>query len=138
MRGADSARLHVMSDVPASDALAAVHELLQEAWAAHPDVDQLDRDLLATAIAEVAANIVTFARSEDGVSLVIDVRDDAIEATFSDHGVEVPASLVEGAEMPDELAEEGRGLAMAKAALDEFSYTRDGDVNRWHLLRRRS
>ena len=138
MPSGESARLHVMSDVPASDALDAIHELLDEAWAAHPDVDQLDRDLLATAIAEVAANIVTFARSESGVSLVIDVRDDVIAATFSDRGVEVPAGLVDGASMPDELAEEGRGLAMAKAALDEFSYTRDGDVNRWHLLRRRS
>ena len=35
--------------------------------------------------------------------------------------------------MPDELAESGRGLALAMAAVDDLSYEREGGRNLWRL-----
>lgn len=41
-------------------------------------------------------------------------------------------------ELPDDLAESGRGLWLAHATLDELDYLRSGDRNTWRLVRRRS
>jgi serine/threonine-protein kinase RsbW len=38
--------------------------------------------------------------------------------------------------MPVEMAEQGRGLALAVAVLDELSFQRDSTMNRWTLVRR--
>ncbi len=32
--------------------------------------------------------------------------------------------------------EDGRGLAIARSLLDELGYERDGDLNRWRLVKR--
>lgn len=37
---------------------------------------------------------------------------------------------------PLDLLESGRGLAMIEAAVDEVHYARDGDTNRWTLVKR--
>ncbi|MEA2634533.1 MAG: hypothetical protein QOH92_1300, partial [Chloroflexota bacterium] len=39
-------------------------------------------------------------------------------------------------DMPDTESESGRGLPMARSLLDEMGYERDGDVNRWRLVKR--
>ena len=39
---------------------------------------------------------------------------------------------------PDDLAENGRGLWLAKATLDELDYVRVGDRNTWRLVRNRT
>lgn len=36
--------------------------------------------------------------------------------------------------LPADLAESGRGLAVASAAFDDLDYTRVGGRNRWRLL----
>jgi hypothetical protein len=46
-------------------------------------------------------------------------------------------SILSGAELPDDLSASGRGLALAKVALDQFSYAKEDDGNRWTLLCRR-
>jgi len=38
--------------------------------------------------------------------------------------------------MPAPDSEQGRGLAMARSLLDELGYRRDGEVNRWRLVKR--
>jgi serine/threonine-protein kinase RsbW len=37
--------------------------------------------------------------------------------------------------MPDVESEAGRGLAMARSLLDDLGYERDGEVNRWRLVK---
>jgi serine/threonine-protein kinase RsbW len=57
-------------------------------------------------------------------------------AAFGDNGQ--PAELdLSGAAMPGELAESGRGLPLAKAALDELTYDRVEGRNVWTLVRLR-
>jgi anti-sigma regulatory factor (Ser/Thr protein kinase) len=34
------------------------------------------------------------------------------------------------------MAERGRGLILARRAVDEVGYRRDGTTNRWHLSKR--
>jgi serine/threonine-protein kinase RsbW len=38
--------------------------------------------------------------------------------------------------MPDATSETGRGLAMARSLLDELGYEREGEVNKWRLIKR--
>jgi serine/threonine-protein kinase RsbW len=38
--------------------------------------------------------------------------------------------------MPGHESEQGRGLAMSRSLLDELGYERDGEVNRWRLVKR--
>lgn len=116
-----------------------LHGLLQAAWAEHPGVGPSDRTMFEIAVTEVAGNIVEHAAA--GASLEVAVRvhvtELRLEATFEDGGPEVDVD-VESAGMPDELAESGRGLALARRAVDEVSYRREGPVNHWRVVRRRT
>jgi serine/threonine-protein kinase RsbW len=38
--------------------------------------------------------------------------------------------------MPGHESEAGRGLAMARSLLDELGYERDGNLNRWRLVKK--
>src|SRR5581483_6523987 len=121
-----------------TESLARVHELLARIWAAAPDVHDQDRLLFETAVAEVAANIVEHAGGgrEVPFTLRVSSHPDRVEAAFSDSGGPAPVDLGAAA-LPADLAETGRGLGIATAALDELAYERDGAVNRWRLVRRR-
>jgi anti-sigma regulatory factor (Ser/Thr protein kinase) len=115
-----------------------VHALLQALWAEYNDVTPADRVLFETAVIEIAGNIAQHA--PDGVSLQFTlnlwVRPDRVEAEFRDHGRHVDIDLGAIA-LPDDSAESGRGLAMARAAVDELQYRRDGSTNHWCIVRRR-
>ncbi|WP_256812083.1 ATP-binding protein, partial [Pseudomonas siliginis] len=57
-------------------------------------------------------------------------------AEFTDNAK--PAGIdLSGAEFPDDMSASGRGLALAKVALDQFSYAKEDGGNRWTLLCRR-
>ena len=112
-----------------------VHDAFARLWQDHQEVGELDRMLLETAVAEVAANVIAY--TADGVTVAIEavVHPDRIEVRFTDDGTAAPDDLVEEASMPAWEAESGRGLASALAALDDLSYRREGEVNHWDLVR---
>ena len=125
--------------VAAPEALDEVLDLLQRTWAGHPDVDALDRMRFEIAVTEVTGNIVEHAAEGDLLEfdLRLAVHHDRLEAHFTDAGR--PDDADPGAaELPDELAESGRGLALARRAVDELVYRREDGVNHWLVLRRRS
>ncbi len=120
------------------DALEHVHALIASLWTDAPGVGDADRIGFETAVIEIAANILEHACAGAGVDMRLEVRAhaDRLEARFTDTGRPSLVDLASAA-MPGELAEDGRGLALARAAVDELSYERDGAVNRWRIVRRR-
>jgi serine/threonine-protein kinase RsbW len=120
-----------------------VHSLLEQLWSTHPDVAERDRVRFETAVIEVLANIVEHAFALDGVpeaqarvrrfDVALGVTDDELLAAFADNGLPIELDLSDVA-MPDELAESGRGLALATAALDDLVYERVAGRNHWRLL----
>jgi serine/threonine-protein kinase RsbW len=123
------------------ESLDLVHPALDQLWSLNDSVPPRDRFRFETAVVEVFANIVEHAFHADEVAeasgrrldLVLAVRSGAVEADFSDNGRPVALDL-SNVTMPDPDAEEGRGLAMAIASLDDLSYERSEGRNRWRLV----
>ena len=136
----DEPALEITFRGPAEPAsLKQVHGLLARLWASDPGVTPLDRMLFSTAVAEVATNIIKHGGPGVRTDMVLTLRIDStqVEASFADDGVAVE-SIAPDEPPPDGLSESGRGLEIARASLDEFTYQRAGESNRWHLVRRRS
>lgn len=128
-----------LSTVAVPACLDGVHDLLESVWAAHPDVGLTDRTLFEIAVTEVAGNIVEHAAAGERLELrvLVHVTEPRLEATFEDDGPAADVDL-DAAELPDDLAESGRGLALARRAADEVAYWRDGATNRWRIVRGRT
>jgi serine/threonine-protein kinase RsbW len=134
----DDVRYH-LSTVAVPACLDRLHAMLEAAWADHPDVGLSDRTLFEIAVTEVAGNIIEHTAAGEPLELGILVRVTAphLKATFEDCGPAVGVALG-SAELPDDLAESGRGIALALRAADEVVYWRDGATNRWRVVRRRT
>jgi serine/threonine-protein kinase RsbW len=134
----DDGRL-VLSAPATPEMLDLVHDVLERFWGAHPDVATVDRVRFETAVIEVLGNIVEHAYELDAPAagdrrfdVVLVASETELVASFGDDGVPMAIDLSTVA-MPDELAESGRGLALAIAALDDLSYEREGGRNLWRL-----
>ncbi|MGR6966490.1 ATP-binding protein [Geodermatophilus sp. URMC 61] len=124
---------HLLQATAGPELLGPVHDLLARLWADEPGVGEQDRIRFETAVAEVAANIAEHgaAAGAERVSLRLSSSPDRIRAVFEDDGAPVET----GTERPPaDDAERGRGLLLARAAVDRFSYERDGATNRWVLV----
>ncbi|MEO3758877.1 ATP-binding protein [Mycobacterium sp. B14F4] len=118
------------------DALAVLQETLDKVWSDHsiPGSVQMSMDL---AVGEVAGNIIEHAAAGRSVPLrmEVSVTRGEVRATLIDGGKPARIDLTKMS-LPDELAESGRGLAIALEVLDELSYRRDKAGNRWTLVSR--
>lgn len=123
--------------VPAS--INELHALLAQAGEENPGVTPADLMMFETAVIEIAANVVKHGRPEGEVTYQfrLMVREDRLEACLSDSGVE-PCDLPADAGLPDDMSEQGRGLALAEAALDQLVYQRHEDRNVWRMVRLRN
>lgn len=122
-----------------------VHAMLKQLWTNHGDVPDADRFRFEMAVMEILGNIVEHAyrmeHPEGGVDagvarrfdISLGATDSELVATFADNGMPVALDLSNVA-MPDEDAESGRGLALARAAVDDMSYERVAGRNHWRLL----
>lgn len=114
-----------------------VLDTLDGLYTATGDVSDEDQTLFSLAVSEVATNIVTHSEADAEVTVTADlaVDEEELSAQFEDNADPADVPL-EAATLPDELAESGRGLAIAKMALDELSHeVNDGHV--WQLMRKR-
>jgi serine/threonine-protein kinase RsbW len=120
------------------EGLEALHESvrkLREASGRSAD----DRNLMhfEIALAEIGANVLTHGRpagTDPPVEYRLWLDDDTAHASFVDGGP--PVEEVLSRAMPDQESEAGRGLPMARWLLDDLLYKRDGEVNRWRLVKR--
>ena len=113
-----------------------LHDLLDRVRTDHPDVEGTDLMLFETAVIEIANNVVEHGRPPGTVrySFTLDVAPDKLLGHLSDGGAALPEADVA---MPDVDSEHGRGLALARVALDDLVYERVGDHNEWTMVRRR-
>ncbi|MGY1822916.1 ATP-binding protein [Geodermatophilus sp. SYSU D00079] len=125
------------STVPAS--LEAVHALLERLWLEHGEVVPEDRMRFEIAVTEIAGNIIRHATDGDPIDFELEVvaRPGRLQAEFRDGGKRVDVEL-DGAQLPSQLAESGRGLALALAAVHELGYRREGSTNHWRIVRWRT
>jgi anti-anti-sigma factor len=137
--GGDRIQMHELHVCVDPDCLRKVHSLLAAMWSTSTDVSELDRMMFETAVMEIAANIVQHAPDKDSImcNLSLEVYPERLDAIFKDDGRMVVVNVGE-AEMPHALAESGRGLAIAKAAVDVLKYERHNGDNIWKLSRTRT
>jgi serine/threonine-protein kinase RsbW len=121
------------------DALDTLHhsiQLLREHVAG--GVDDTNVMLFESALAEIGANVLTHGRQQGPADAPVDyvLRLDGhmAMATFTDRGPPLHNQLASA--MPEPLSESGRGLAIARQVLDELGYEREGEINKWRLVKR--
>jgi serine/threonine-protein kinase RsbW len=93
--------------------------------------------LFETALGEIGANVLTHGRPQEvgvPVEYMLRFEGGTVIASFVDPGPPVHEHLAR--EMPDVWSEDGRGLVLARSLLDELGYERDGELNRWRLVKR--
>lgn len=118
-----------------SGALDEVQSALESVWAFNAHVPGLIRMQISIAVTEIAANILEHGRAMS-FELEVHVRPDEVEVEFTDDGHPAHIDLA-SVRMPDELADRGRGLAMAKAVAQLVSYARDELGNHWRIVSKR-
>lgn len=120
-----------------------LQDLVAQMWTTEPTVASSDRIRFEMAVVEIFGNIVEHSvRQHAGppvrrVEVALTVSDESVVARFADDGQPVAIDLHDVI-MPSADAEDGRGLAIALAAVDDLSYEREGDVNRWTITCTRS
>ena len=129
--------IHMVSMSSPPDDVDTVHALLENVWRDSPNVSMIDRMSFETALIELVSNVIRHADSGLGVicTLTVEVTPDRIDATIRDTGEPGNVELV-GRAMPGDLAESGRGIPLIQALVDDLSYEREGNLNRWNLHRK--
>ena len=131
----DEADEVTMSSPAGQDCLDRVHDLMAQLWQRRPEISDLDRMLFTTAVMEIAGNIVEHGDSST-VSVTLRADADRLMAQLVDNGS--PGEVDLNADLPDDVVESGRGLPLARLAVDEISYEHRNGHNGWRLVRRRS
>lgn len=126
------------ADSAGPDFPAEMHRTLEQAWTRHPEVPEVTRMELAIATAEVGNNLLNHAGRGQHlrIRMQVWVLADQVRIEFTDDGLPAEIDLA-SLRMPDVMAENGRGLALARASLQELSYARVDDYNRWTLVSRK-
>ncbi len=119
------------------EALAEIEQLLANAWSAHPYIPEMIRTQVAIATGEIGANILEHAGAGRLLRLAMEIKVLANEVwvEFTDNGGPFHLDL-NAVSLPDDMAERGRGLPLAKAVLDRLIYERDA-LNHWTLVSKR-
>ena len=121
------------------ESLNLLQDLLDQVRREHPELDETDVSMFETAIVEIHGNVVEHGHPPGRViyAFELEVSSDRLVGILADTGVAAP-DLSGMDELPDEMAESGRGLWLAKATLDDLQYARAGDRNTWKLVRNRT
>ncbi|MGJ9373776.1 ATP-binding protein [Nesterenkonia sp. CF4.4] len=119
------------------DLVEAVLDTLDGLYRAAENVSDEDQTYFSLAVSEIITNVVTHSESDSNVTVTtnLSVDREALRAQIRDNAEPAHVPL-DDAGLPDEMAESGRGLVIAKMALDQFSHELD-DGNIWTLARYR-
>jgi serine/threonine-protein kinase RsbW len=116
------------------DDIDTVQDYVQRVWAAAPDLDSMDKLKFETAIVELAANVIQHADEGNGVTatVVVTVDGERIRGSVADSSGASSVTLAPR-EMPDEMAESGRGIAFIQRLVDVLHYERRDGENLWMI-----
>lgn len=111
-----------------------IEDILDRMWAINFHVPGAVRMEVGIAAVEIAANIVEHAGAESPVWMRMEARVglNEVRVDFTDNGSPSEIAL-DQVRLPDEMAETGRGLALAQAVLQTLTYRRNG-LNHWTLV----
>jgi serine/threonine-protein kinase RsbW len=115
-----------------------VHDYIQRVWSTAPELDAMDKLKIETAVVELAANIIAHANGGDAVQgkVSLTVDDERIRCRITDTARASEVDLGDR-DMPDELAESGRGIAFIQRLVDVLHYERRDGENVWVIEKRR-
>jgi serine/threonine-protein kinase RsbW len=115
-----------------------VHESVDDFWRLNADLGDAERIRFETALVELAGNVIEHAEGNERLlcELTLQRTATALEAVLSDSGAEVRVPFRAMMPDPEEMAESGRGVALIELLMDDFTYERDPDGNRWRLVMR--
>ena len=87
-----------------------------------------------SAAMEVVGNVVEHAAAVQPVqlSVTVEIADGWFRGLVEDDGPSAPIDLA-AVDMPEDMSDHGRGLAIVVGMLDEFKYERRGQYNVWRL-----
>ena len=128
--------VRVLETVTSPRALDEIQQTLDDLWLEHPEVPESIRTELSIATGEIAANIVQHAAGGREIPLRMEVRlvPAGVRSAFTDHGAFFAQVDLDAITAVDDMAERGRGLALAKLVLSQLSYRRDDGGNHWTLV----
>lgn len=114
-----------------------IDAVLRQVWSDDSRIPFAVRMQVEIAVGEIGANIVEHACRSQAVWMRMEVAVSAHEVCieFSDAGIPAHVNLA-AVHLPDEMAERGRGLALAQSALGTLCYRRN-TVNHWTLISKR-
>jgi serine/threonine-protein kinase RsbW len=115
----------------------AIHDLVASMMQQPPPLSAQDQIRCQLAVMEIASNVIAHAvpppPGGTGVTIQITITfADRITARFRDNATPAQIDLL-AVRMPDELAEQGRGIAITQTLGDELDYQRSGSANVWTL-----
>ena len=102
--------------------------------------DTSDRPLMLfeVALAEIGANVLRYGLPEGAAEPLVEyalrLDGESLSALLTDWGPPLHNHVTRP--MPVQSNETGRGLAIARKALDELGYERKDEVNTWRLVKR--
>jgi serine/threonine-protein kinase RsbW len=115
------------------------HDFLTSVWGELPDVSATDRMALETVLSELVTNVIkSNPHREVQCDVTLTVAPDALRLETCDTGDQVENLPVATKEMPDDIAEHGRGLALIRLLVDDLSYRLEGSQNVWRIQRTRA
>ena len=125
---------YLLETIAGPGTLDEIQALVERAWASNAHVPSRVRMEVGIAVAEIAANIVEHSAQGRPIRMRMELRVEPgdVRVEFTDEGV--PADVDLGSvRLPDDMAERGRGLALATTALSTLEYRRDR-LNHWTLI----
>lgn len=123
--------------VSGPETLADIARFIDQVLSAHQHVPDTVRMQVSIAAGEVGANIIEHAGKSQPVGIRMEVRVliNEVWVEFVDDGAPAEVDLA-AVGMPDDMAERGRGLALAQSVLEKLTYRRNAQ-NHWTLVSKR-
>jgi serine/threonine-protein kinase RsbW len=113
-------------------------DFLKSVWVERTDIGAEDRMALETVLSELVTNVIQGNPHRTvQCEVTLSVGADLIQLETCDTGPELPKMSPANAQMPPDISEHGRGLALIQLMVDDLTYRHDGSQNVWQISRSR-